>query len=680
MTIDKPQPAEERRDHERLHAWGDRLFAGAADLPVSFNHGGSGLRGIPQAWGPSSAVRTLTPAITETVYQAREPGGCLALRVEALRYHDFPVLEWTAWLRNVADRPSELITDLLGLDASFAGYPAALHHGNGDFCSPDSYRWDTAPLAATSPVELAPRGGRPCDGAFPYFRLLFPDGGLTIAVGWPGQWQARFVARDGSVSVQAGQERTRLRLQPGETIRTPRITLLAWDGEQDRAVNLWRRWYREHVMPRPGGRKLRPLLSLAATDEGEEFTGATETNQVAYQRRFAGNGVDYDVWWLDAGWYPCRDEAGVRRWPRTGTWRPDPERFPRGLGPVSAEASAHGAKLLVWFEPERVVAGTELSREHPEWILPPPNDQSTDSGQLVSGLLDLGNPACRAWLVELVSNFVVSQGVGIYRQDFNFAPLDYWRAHDPDDRQGMTENLHVQGYLAFWDELRHRYPEVLIDSCASGGRRNDLETMRRAVPLHYTDYGYGEHASKLDFHRALFEWLPYFRETSQSWDIEEARRAGIDAREGDSFAFHCALAPMLSPALNIRAAAVDFEQLGKMIGLWRLVADILLDGDYHSLTPPGRRGDEWVAWQFDRPEPDGSDGFVQAIRLSNCDNPRLTVHLRALEAASTYRFEEAETGEQRTATGADLVDAGFSFELPPRRGSIWLYRRIGVAN
>ena len=46
--------------------------------------------------------------------------------------------------------------------------------------------------------------------------------------------------------------------------------------------------------------------------------------------------------------------------------------------------------------------------------------------------------------------------------------------------------------------------------------------MRRSVPLHYTDYGYGEHATKLDFHRTMFEWLPYFRETSQSWDLEES--------------------------------------------------------------------------------------------------------------------------------------------------------------
>jgi len=52
----------------------------------------------------------------------------------------------------------------------------------------------------------------------------------------------------------------------------------------------------------------------------------------------------------------------------------------------------------------------------------------------------------------------------------------------------MTENLYVQGYLAYWDGLLQQHPGMLIDSCASGGRRNDLETLRRAVPLLRSDY------------------------------------------------------------------------------------------------------------------------------------------------------------------------------------------------
>jgi alpha-galactosidase len=90
------------------------------------------------------------------------------------------------------------------------------------------------------------------------------------------------------------------------------------------------------------------------------------------------------VWWIDAGWYPCWDEHHERRWPLTGTWEPDPERFPDGFRPISENAAKYGARLLVWFEPERVTRGSRLDREHPEWLL--------RSGEDTNSLLNLGNP------------------------------------------------------------------------------------------------------------------------------------------------------------------------------------------------------------------------------------------------------------------------------------------------
>jgi alpha-galactosidase len=249
--------------------------------------------------------------------------------------------------------------------------------------------------------------------------------------------------------------------------------------------------------------------------------------------------------------------------------------------------------------------------------------------------------------------------------------------NDTDDRQGATENLHVQGYLAFWDALLERHPGLLIDSCASGGRRNDLETMRRSVPLHYTDYGYGEHAVKLDFHRTMYEWLLYFRESTQSWDIAEARDSRLDAAENDSFAFHCALAPMLTPSYDIKSPVDNLGTIHQMIGIWRRAAQLVVEGDYHPLTPAGRSDTGWVAAQFNRP-PDlagrgAPDGFIQAIRLAHCDQPTLKVMLAGLRMDATYLLENPETGQQREVKGASLAQDGLVFDNPRRSGSIWFY-------
>ncbi len=668
-------------DRERFEPWVDPLFTEATSLPVSFVYGGAPVRAIPAAWSPRQSFRRFGPTIVETSYEGRDPETGLGVRIEVVRYLDFAVVEWTAWLTNYSDHPTPRVHDLTAIKATFQGRNGALYHSNGDFYSNDGYTWETTRLEGRGPLELSPNGGRPCDGAFPYFRLLFEGGGLTMAIGWPGQWHARFSGDGQGISVQAGQEQTDMVLLPGETVRTPRVTLMGWAGDSAHAANLWRRWYRAHVMPRPSGQPARPLLSVSGTDEGVEFTAATESNQLEYQRRFAAEGVDYDVWWIDAGWYPCTNKDGKRDWTITGTWHTDPERFPDGLAKVSEGAAEHGADFLLWFEPERVFPGTELAVDHPDWVLAKPRTDA-DEGQkphrTLSGLLDLSNPACRTWLTDYISGLITSYGIGVYRQDFNFPPLDYWRAHDAEDRQGATENLHVQGYLAFWDQLLERHPALLIDSCASGGRRNDLETMRRSVPLHYTDWGYGQHPTKLDFHRTMFEWLPYFKETSLSWDIAEAVQEGLDAKEGDSFAFHCALAPMMSPAVDIKRSDNDFGTVRKMVGVWRSIAELLLDGDYYALTPPGRSGKEWVIWQFNRP-PDlsgraASEGFVQAIRLSGADEERATVKLKGLRPEAVYVLQEAETGDRRELSGTALSNDGFVFELPRRRGSLWTYK------
>ncbi|MEN6546059.1 MAG: alpha-galactosidase, partial [Armatimonadia bacterium] len=484
------------------------LLASPAQLPCSFLYGGEQIRGLPEAWQPISTRRTIDANVVETVHEGTDAGTGLLVRVEVLEYRDFPVAEWVVWFINPGSAPTPILRDVRPLDASFAGQGPVLQHCNGDFYNEDGYRPEDTPLPPGAELTFAPNGGRPCDGAFPYYRLQFDGGGLTLAVGWPAQWEATFRGLADGVGVQAGQQQTNLRLLPGERLRTPRMAVMSWAGDATRAVNLWRRWYRAHVLPRPDGQPLAPALALAATDTGEEFTAATEGNQLQYIDRFASKGFYCDVWWIDAGWYPCRDEEGNRRWPRTGTWEPDSGRFPNGFAPVSARVKEDGARLLVWFEPERVFKDSRLWREHPEWLL---RSVPSDGAEERNTLLNLGNAECRQWLTDHVCELLADGGIGVYRQDFNFPPLAYWRDNDAEDRQGMNENLHVQGYLQYWDDLLARNPGLWIDSCSSGGRRNDLETMRRSVPLHYTDYGYGLHPIKLSFHHTLFQWIPYFK-------------------------------------------------------------------------------------------------------------------------------------------------------------------------
>jgi alpha-galactosidase len=133
----------------------------------------------------------------------------------------------------------------------------AIRHSLGDSNSGRSFAPvdDLLTAAKPGPLVLAPNGGRSSDGHLPYFNVDWWTGGIAAAVGWSGQWEAGFeVKLDGGLQLRAGQQLTHLKLHPGETIRTPRILFVFWEGgEAIRGNNLFRRVMMAHYMPRREG-------------------------------------------------------------------------------------------------------------------------------------------------------------------------------------------------------------------------------------------------------------------------------------------------------------------------------------------------------------------------------------------------------------------------------------------
>ena len=635
----------------------ERLFEGER-IPLSFTLDGKAVCGIPSDWGVTEKRETADTNIVRRCFTGRDPVSGLKLSVTKWEYRDFPVEEWLAEFENDGAEPSPILEDVL-IGGKVAGDFLSFVHGNGDTCRDNGYEWFEDDLSGGA-LTIHPDDGTSCNGAFPYMKLVFTDTVLRAAVGWPHMWRATAEKTEGGVCFRAGQLRCHMRLLPGETIRTPRLTFMISEGDDLRSINLWRRWYIKHILPRENGKPVAPAMCLHYWScEGKpEHTAATEENQVKAIRSYMERGLKPDIWWIDAGWYKCD-----YNWPLTGSWKPDPERFPNGLGPIGEECDKIGARFLLWFEPERVVAGTELAVEHPEWLLPTGREGDSNS------LLNLGDPDACAWITDRVDSIIKEGHIRVYRQDFNFDPKPCWLTAEAEDRQGALENLHAQGYLRFWDALIDRNPGLWIDSCASGGRRNDLETMRRAVPLHYTDVGYGEHTIKQKQFRELFEWIPYFRSHNMSWDREYVEKElGREWVENDEFSFQCAIAPAVTYMTWWDA---DDEQCGRTRAaekLWRRAADLMMRGDYEPLTVCRKDPGDWYAMRFD----DGGEGFVQVIRNRAAEDESFLVTFRADED-KTYIFENVNGGPL-AVTGREIRSKGFAVTLPKRTGKVMFYK------
>jgi alpha-galactosidase len=619
-----------------------------AGPPFSFTYAGKPSAELLKTWDLKRGVRKLDDQRTEHTLVYTDPKTGLVVRCVAVEYHDFPTVEWTLYFKNTGAADTPLLEAIQALDIEcHRGVEGefVLHHQTGSPCQPNDYQPFETPLAPKAVKRIAAAGGRPTNSDLPYFNLAWPGEGLIAVVGWPGQWAAEF-ARDGAdgVRLRAGQELTRFKLLPGEEVRTPLVVLQFWKGDRVRSQNLWRRWMLAHNLPRPGG-KLPPVqLAACSSHQFGEMIQADTKSQKLFIDRYLEEGLKLDYWWMDAGWY--WNKTG---WGNTGTWEVDTNRFPGGLRVISDHAHAKGVKIIVWFEPERVTAGTWLAENHPGWIL----------GGKEGGLLDLGNPEARTWLTDHVDRLLTEQGIDLYRQDFNMDPLEHWRKNDAPDRQGITEIRHVTGYLAYWDELRRRHPDMLIDSCASGGRRNDLETLRRAVPLLRSDYiiepvGNQGHTYGIAF------WMPYY---------------GTGSGAIDAYMLRSVMCPNFIACFDVRRKDLDYNLIRRVLGQWRQVAPYYF-GDYYPLTPYSLDAAVWIAWQFDRP--DLGEGMVQAFRRGESVYETARFRLRGLEPDARYAVTDLDAGAPVEMTGRELMEGGLPVTIKGRPGAVVIaYKRAG---
>jgi alpha-galactosidase len=390
-------------------AWVQRNLLTATNIPpFSFTYHGQPSSALLPSWVRVESDTTLDANRIQHVLTWTNAGIPLQVKCVAVEYSDYPLVEWTVYLKDISVVNTPVVQNIQGLDTSFSrtnGPEFVLNGNQGDFTTADSYQPFQVTLGPNAVKTFAPpESGKSTDGpnGWPYYNLQVPGGGIILAIGWPGQWASSFT-RDAAndLRVQAGQELTYMYLKPGEEIRTPLIAMLFWQGaDVVRAQNIWRRFYLAHIIPRVNGQ---PPSAL-------EAIGGDNINVV---NSYLQAGIKPDALWQDAGWYPCNQGpfTGGSSWLNTGTWEPDPARYPAGFKLLTDQMHAVGVKFILWFEPERVGdPNSWLGTNHPEWLLQPGS---------VGLILNEGNPLALNWLTNHFDGLIKSNGVDWYREDMN---------------------------------------------------------------------------------------------------------------------------------------------------------------------------------------------------------------------------------------------------------------------
>jgi alpha-galactosidase len=628
--------------------WAESL--GANPYGFSFVYQGQPSGSLVGSWVRQVSDQVLDAQRTRREVRMQDPTTGLEVRCEVILLKDFPAAEWVVHLKNTGPTNTPIVESIQAFDGLLP-VPSAgqtkVHWAKGAVASFDDFAPQETVLKRGARVRLQPGGGRSSSQVLPFFNVEGANGGLVIALGWTGEWAAEFSADSrGQPHLRAGQAHTRLVLYPGESIRTPRVLFLFYEGERWRGQNLLRQFLLKHHRPRRGGQ---PLVAPVTCGNWGGTRAEVHLDNI---QKIVQHDLPIDYYWIDAEWY------GKGAWPvNVGDWTVKKELYPEGFKPISDALRRSGRQLLLWFEPERVFKGTPWHRQYRDWLL----DVSQDSC-----LLNLGNPAARQFLTEFISAKVDEFGLGCYRQDFNIDPLEFWRKHDAPDRQGIAEIRYIEGLYAFWDELLARHPDLIIDNCASGGRRIDLETVGRATPFWRTDGPRDPIAHQCHTY-GLLAWVP-LSATSQD-------RAGDDYEFRSSMCSGLCLNWWVSgdvPAERIRPdfpfdwAKRTLAQYLKLRPFWY--------GDYYPLTSYSQAPDVWMAYQLDRP--DLAQGMVVALRRPNSPYQAARFPLRGLDQAATYRVTNLDTGQEQACPGADLLQQGVEIVIADRPGSaLLIYER-----
>ena len=603
------------------------------------------------------------------------------------RYEMYNAYEWVNYYENTGDIPTDIISDLWDCYCTLPmkheeskGKTAYLpdineetkiYTPNGstsalnDFeCNPDEQKGNkyVNHIYPGQTKRYSTSGGRSSDGHAPFFNINKGGMGYVFAIGWSGQWMCEVEREEDSIHFRSKIENTYFRIMPGEKFRASSIVIMPYEGDFYDANNKWRRMVKEEfsLIGRDGREQHGPLCTSI-------WGGMKSSSILERLDAINKNKLPFEYIWMDAGWSgistkPSPDEYEGDWFTRVGDWRVSPLIHPGGLKDVSKTIHDMGMKFLLWFEPERGRRNNPVAIEHPEYFLSGNNPNNPNR------LLNLGDKNAWNYCFNTISELIEQIGIDCYRQDFNFAPLEYWNRNDDPDRMGITEIKHINGMYALWDALLEKFPNLIIDNCASGGRRIDIETLRRSVPLFRSDFqcpaNYHEKGSQCH-HMNYNMWMPY--------------SGNGGGRIYDEYRIRSAYASSLTTNYFYSEKESYCDTPEKVNFMKKYTEEYLrvrpyFSEDFYPLTEYSEKEDVWCAMQFDRPAED--DGIIQVFKRENSPYETARFFLRGIDINKQYLFTDIDEGEF-VISGKELKENGLLLKISEKRkAKIYFYKKI----
>lgn len=269
-----------------------------------------------------------------------------------------------------------------------------------------------------------------------------------------------------SIDLALAGPKPMLVLAAGERYITPSVHVGMLIGDLDDAVNEMNRHLRRSVLKHTSAGGIKGLVECGM--------GPERTMDVRACKHFIDTAaaIGAEVFLIDAGWYAPKGLATTEWSKRQGDWQISTDLYPNGIGEIRDYAHKRGMKFGMWMEPEAIGPLSEIAAAHPEWLT------ISFTSHQKKKQLDLTNPAAAAWAEAEIIRVIEENKLDAFRLDHNNS-VAMWHARTTQNSRVASGLMrHYDAVYGIYERVRARFPDLIMENCASGGSRTDLRMIR----------------------------------------------------------------------------------------------------------------------------------------------------------------------------------------------------------
>ncbi|EOU1724729.1 MAG: alpha-galactosidase [Clostridium perfringens] len=451
-------------------------------------------------------------------------------------------------------------------------------------------------------------------------------------------------------------------LNLNEEFYTPEVVIVYSDKGLNYMSQVYHSLYRECLMRGKWKDSVRPIL----LNSWEALSFSIDEEKIKELATNASKlGVELFV--LDDGWFGKRnnDNAGL------GDWTVNKEKFPNGLNEIIEYINKLGMDFGIWIEPEMVNKASELYRSHPDWIIHDPNRKPSHTRNQYT--LDFSRDEVVDHIYNQIEKLLSDYNISYVKWDMNRYITECYSKDKGANLQGTVYHKYILNVYKLYDKLTTRFPDILFESCSSGGARFDPGMLYYAPQTWTSDNTDAMERIKIQYGSSLvYPLISMGSHVSESPNQQVFRETTLETRANVAYFGN------LGYELDVNNLSnVEKEEIKKQIQFYKENREVFQFGEFYRIKNPYKNNiSAWMVKSND--EKTIILGCYKLLNHANEGKER--VKLFGLDKDGDYKlsypYEKEFKGDELMNVGISMNDDYFCNSGNDFSSVLYLLRKI----